>query len=52
METSLVAQWLSCCILNAGGPGLISGQGTRAHMPQLKILSAITKTNINFKNTE
>ena len=27
-----------------GGPGLISCQGTRSHMPQLKILHAATKT--------
>ena len=38
--------------LNAGGPGSISGRGTRSHMPQLivhmlqlKIQSAATKTN-------
>ena len=30
--TSLVAQWLRCHALNAGGPGLIPGQGTRSHM--------------------
>ena len=28
---------------NAGGPGLIPGQGTRSHVPQLKILRAATK---------
>ena len=28
---------------NAGGPGLIPGQGTRSRMPQLKILHAATK---------
>ena len=45
---SLVVQWL---ILNAGGPGSIPGQGTRSHMPQLRvrlpqlnILCATTKT--------
>ena len=28
---------------NAGGPGSIPGQGTRSHMPQLKILFAASK---------
>ncbi|TEA25323.1 hypothetical protein DBR06_SOUSAS21410020, partial [Sousa chinensis] len=47
---SLVAQWLRLRTPNAGGPGLIPGQGTRSHMPQLrvrmlqlKILHAATK---------
>ena len=31
--TSLVVQWLRLCPPNAGGPGSISGQGTRSHMP-------------------
>ena len=35
--TSLVAQWLRLHSLNAGGPGWIPGQGTRSHMPQLKV---------------
>ena len=30
-------QWLRCCAPNAGGSGLIPGQGTRSHMPQLSI---------------
>ena len=30
--TSLVAQWIRLHALNAGGPGSISGQGTRSHM--------------------
>ena len=34
--TSLVVQWLRLRIPNAGGPGLIPGQGTRSHMLQLK----------------
>ena len=42
-KTSLVVQWLRLCAPNAGGPGLIPGQGTRPHMPQLKILSAAMK---------
>ena len=44
----MVIQWLGP---NAGGPDLIPGQGTRSHMPQLrvhllhlKILCATTKT--------
>ena len=48
--TSLVVQWLRLCAPNAGGPGSIPGQGTRSHMPQLrvrmpqlKILHAATK---------
>ena len=28
--TSLVAQWVRCRAPNAGGPGLIPGQGTRS----------------------
>ena len=49
--TSLVVQRLRCHIPNAGGPGSISGQGTRSHMlqlrfctVQLKILHATVKT--------
>ena len=48
--TSLVVQWLRFHAPNAGGPGLIPGQGTRPHipqlracMPQLKIPHAATK---------
>ena len=36
-ETSLVIQRLRPCTRNAGGLGLISGQGTRCHTPQLRI---------------
>ena len=32
--TSLVVQWLRLCAPNAGGSGLIPGQGTRSHTPQ------------------
>ena len=35
--TSLVVQWLRLCAPNAGGVGLIPGQGTRLHMPQLRV---------------
>ena len=31
----MVVQWLRFCAPNAVGPGLILGQGTRSHMPQL-----------------
>ena len=48
--TSLVVQWLRLHTPNAGGPGLIPGQGNRSHMlqlrvrmPQLKIPHAATK---------
>ena len=35
--TSLVVQWLRLCAPNAGSPGLIPGQGTRSHMPQIRL---------------
>ena len=41
--TSLVVQWLRLHTPNAGGLGLIPGQGTRSHVQQLKILQAATK---------
>ena len=41
--TSLLVQWLRLCAPNAGGLGLIPGQGPRSHMPQ-EILRATTKT--------
>ena len=34
--TSLVVQWLGLCAPNAGDLGLISGQGTRYHVLQLR----------------
>ena len=34
--TSLVVQWLRLCTPKAEGLGLIPGQGTRSHIPQLK----------------
>ena len=40
--TSLVVQWLRQHAPNAGGPGVIPGQRTRSHMPQLKIPCAAT----------
>ena len=35
--TCLVVQWLRLHAPNAGGPGSIPGQGTRSHMPQLRV---------------
>ena len=50
--TSLVVQWLRFRAPDAGGLGLIPRQGTRSHMPQLrvhmsqlKILHVATKPN-------
>ena len=43
LGTSLVVQWLRLCAPNAGGQGLIPGQGTRSHVSQLKILHATVK---------
>ena len=31
-----MVQGLRLCALNSGGPGLVPGQGTRSHMPQLR----------------
>ena len=42
-RTSLVVQWLRLHSPNIGGLGLIPGQVTRSHMPQLKIMHAIIK---------
>ena len=41
--TFLVVQWLRLGAPHAGGPGVIPGQGTRSHIPQLKIPRAATK---------
>ena len=40
----MVVQWLTLRAPKAGGLGLIPGQGSRSHMPQLKTQSAATKT--------
>ena len=37
LGTSLVVQWLRFWALNVRGPNLIPGQGTRSHMPQLRV---------------
>ena len=41
--TSLAVQWLSLLAPNAGGLGVSPGQGTRSHVPQLKISCATIK---------
>ena len=38
--TSLVVQWLRLHAPYAGGPGSIPSQGTRSHMPQLRLNAA------------
>ena len=43
LETSLVVQWLRLCAHNSGGLGLIPGQGTRSHWPQLRSCAAKKK---------
>ena len=40
---SLVVQWLRVHAPKAGGLALIPGQGTRSHLPQLRILHAAMK---------
>ena len=39
----MVVQWVKLPAPNSGGPSLIPGQGTRSHVPQLKILHAAMK---------
>ena len=41
LRTSLVSQRLRLGAPTAGGLGGISGQGTRAHMPQVRVHSAV-----------
>ena len=36
-RTYLVIQWLTFCTLNAGGPELDPGWGSRSHMLQLRV---------------
>ena len=40
---SVVVWWLRCCTPNAGGLGLIPGQGTRSHRLQLRVLTSQLK---------
>ena len=44
MGTSRVTQWLRLRTPNAGDPGSIPGQGTRSHMPQLRVCMLQLKT--------
>ena len=37
LGTPLLVQGLRLCAPNAGGLGLIPGQGNRSHMPQLRV---------------
>ena len=45
-----MVQWLRLCTHNAGGLGLIPGQGARSRMPQLKIPRTATKTRCSQIN--
>ena len=54
----MVAQWLRLHALSAGSPNLISGQGTRSHMPRedqrshvLQLRPRAAKLNKYFKET-
>ena len=42
-----MVQWLRLYTPNTGDLGSILGQGTRSHMPQLKILLATTTTQLS-----
>ena len=42
--TSLLVQWLRLHTPNAGDPVLITGQGTRSHMPQLRLCMCVLVT--------
>ena len=50
LGASLVVQWLRLHSPNAGGPGLISGQGTGSHMLQVNIPHVTTKTSYKYIN--
>ena len=51
--TFLVAQGLRLCSPNAGGPGSIPGQGTRSHMPKLRLGTArLIKINVKKKKSD
>ena len=39
-RTALVVRWLRLCTPSAGGWGSIPGQGTRSHVPQLRLSTA------------
>ena len=40
-----MAQWLRLCTPSAGRPDLILGQGTRSHMPQLRVCMSQLKSS-------
>ena len=50
--TSLVVQWLRLWAPKAGGPGSILGQGTRSHMPQLRVHMPQLKTPYDTTKVE
>ena len=45
LQASLMVQWLRLGMPDAGGTGVIPGQGTRSHRPQLRIPQAATETS-------
>ena len=49
-----MVQWLRLCTHNAGGPGLMAGQGTWSHMLQRKskVLHVTTKTQYSQRKKE
>ena len=49
--TSLVVQRLRCHFPIAGGPGSISGQGTRSHMPQLRVCTPQLRPGSQIKKS-
>ena len=48
----LVVQWLRLCTTYAGGPGWITGQGTRSHMPQPKVRMLQLKNDPVHRNKD
>ena len=49
---SLMVQWLGLHTPRAGGPSSIPGQGTRSHMPQLRVHMLQQRLNIQSASTE
>ena len=47
-----MVQWLRLCIPNAEGLGSIPDQGTRSHMPQLRVHMAQLKKKIPHAKNE
>ena len=50
--TSLLVQWLRLHISNARGPGSIPGEGTRLHMPQLRVCMPQRRSKIQRATTK